>query len=182
VLAALGLGVGLIVQLMPLWFHLRFHVGEAFLGPWYGLTQVIELVILSAAAPLARRWGSVRFVVATQALGSLALLAMGFAPTVGIAIVLWIARGTFVSSSWPVQQAYVMDVVQPADRATAASVVNAAWSVASALTPPIGGYFLAAGLFTWPFLLGGACYAASLGTFYGLFRHVRGTGTAQKIA
>jgi MFS family permease len=182
VLSVLGLGVGLIVQLVPLWFHLRFHVGEAFLGPWYALAQLITLGALSVAMPLARRWGSVRFVVAAQALGSLCVVVMGLAPGVGAAIVLWIARGAFVSASWPVQQAYVMDVVEPADRATAASFVNAAWSVASALTPPLGGFFLAAGLFTWPFLLGGVCYAVSLGIFYGFFHQVYGVETAQNIA
>lgn len=182
VLALLGLGLGLIIQLLPLWFHLRFHVGEAFLGPWYAVAQVVDLVTLSMAAPLAHRWGAVRFVVIAQALGSLALIGMGFVPGVGAAVILWIARGTFVSASWPIQQAYVMDVVDPADRATAASFVNAAWSVAGALTPPLGGYFLAAGRFTWPFLLGGACYAVSLTAFYGLFKHVRGWETAQKIA
>ena len=182
VLGVLGLGLGLIIQLLPLWFHLRFHVTEAFLGPWYAASQVVDLVALLVAVPLARRWGRVRFVVVAQALGSLTLVAMGVVPTVGFAVVLWIARGTFLSASWSVQQAYVMDVVEPADRATAASFVNAAWSVASALTPPLGGFFLAAGLFTWPFLLGGVCYAVSLAVFYGFFHQIHGVETAQKIA
>lgn len=182
VLGMLGLGLGLIIQLLPLWFHLRFHVTEAFLGPWYAAAQVVDLAALLVAAPLARRWGRVQFVVIAQALGSLALVAMGFVPNIGTAVVLWIARGTFLSASWPVQQAYVMDVVQPSDRATAASFVNAAWSIASALTPPIGGFFLAAGLFTWPFLLGGVCYAISLSVFYWYFHHVHGVGVTKKIA
>lgn len=182
VLGLLGLGIGMIIQLLPLWFDLRFHVGESFLGPWYAAGQVADLVTLLVAAPLARRWGPVRLVVITQALGSLVLVGMGFAPGVGAAIALWIARGAFVSAAWPVQQAYVMDVVDPADRATGASAVNAAWSVSSALTPPAGGYFLAAGLYTWPFLIGGVFYAASLCLFYGLFRRIRATETAQKIA
>lgn len=181
-LAFLGFAVGLVVQLVPLWFHLRFHVGEAFLGPWYAASQVVDLAVLTVATPLARRWGAVRFVAGLQGLGALTMVAMGLAPGVGIAIALWIARGAFVSTSWPVQQAYVMDVVDPDDRASAASFVNAAWSVASALMPPLGGYFLAAGLYSWPFLVGATCYAVAVALFYGCFHTIRGATTVKKIA
>jgi MFS family permease len=172
-LGTLGLGLGFIVQLLPLWFHLRFHVSEAFLGPWYGLMQVLALGTLALATPLSRRLGAVPFVVLTQGMGSAFLILMAFAPAVSVAIVLWLCRTVIMDASWPVQQAYIMGVVQPDERASASSLSYAAWSIASALTPPVGGALLGAHLYTVPFLLGGVCYAVSIGIFSWFFHSVR---------
>jgi MFS family permease len=171
-LGSLGLGLGFIVQLLPLWFHLRFHVGEDFLGPPYGAGQVLALAALALATPLSRRMGAVPFVVLTQTLASLTLVLMAFVPTVSLAVVLWILRPVMMNSSWPVQQAYIMGVVDPGERASASSLTYGAWSIASALTPPIGGALLAAHLYSVPFLLGAVCYAIAIGVFYACFRNV----------
>ena len=41
-LGLFGLGLGVAVQLLPLWFALRFGVDEAALGPWYAVGQVLR--------------------------------------------------------------------------------------------------------------------------------------------
>jgi MFS family permease len=172
-LGTLGLGLGFIVQLLPLWFHLRFHVSEAFLGPWYGLAQLLALGSLALATPVSRRMGAVPFVILTQGASSLVLVLMAFSPTVSIAVTLWLCRTIVMNPSWPIQQAYIMGVVEPGERASAASLTYAAWSIAGALTPPIGGALLGMHLYTVPFLLGAICYAIAIGIFYWFFHGVR---------
>lgn len=172
-LGCLGLGLGFIVQLLPLWFHLRFGVSEGFLGPWYGTAQVLALGSLALAPPLTRRFGAVPFVVVSQSLASACLVVMAFAPAVSVAVGLWLCRTFVMNASWPVQQAYIMDVVDPAERASASSMTYAAWSVASALTPPIGGALLGVHLYTVPFLLGALCYVVAISFFYWRFHAVR---------
>src|SRR5438132_1342280 len=41
-LGLFGLGLGVAVQLLPLWFKLRFGADEAILGPWYAAAQVLS--------------------------------------------------------------------------------------------------------------------------------------------
>jgi MFS family permease len=175
-LGLLGLALGFIVQLLPLWFHLRFHVGEAFVGPWYGASQLLALGVLAVAAPLSARLGVVRYVVLTQGFSMVALLLIGFSPLPAIAGVFMILRTLGMNGSWPVQQAYIQDIVEPDERATAASLTYACWSVASALTPPIGGFLLSAHHYTAPFVLAGICYVGAIAVFQRCFRDVLPTG------
>jgi MFS family permease len=172
-LGSIGLGTGCIVQLLPLWFHLRFHVSEAFLGPWYAAAQILAFACLVFATPISRRLGPVPFVVLTQGGGSVLLMLAAFMPTAPLAALLWVFRTGLLNSSWPVQQAYMMNIVEPDERATAASLSYACWSVASALTPPLGGALLAGGRYTLPFVIGGGCYALAIGLFYVFFHAIR---------
>ena len=171
-LGMLGLGLGFIVQLLPLWFHLQFHVSEAFLGPWFGVAQILALGSLALAAPVSRTMGPVPFVVLTQGLASAVLVLMAFAPGASVAAMLWVCRTIVMNASWPVQQSYIMGVVEPSERASASSLTYAAWSITGALTPPIGGALLGAHLYTVPFLLGAVCYAIAIGIFYWFFHAV----------
>jgi MFS family permease len=106
---------------------------------------------------------------------------MAFSPNSSVAIALWICRTFVMNSSWPVQQAYIIGVVAPAERATASSLTYAAWSIAGALTPPIGGALLGAHRYALPFLLGAVCYVAGLGAFYAFFRNIRTDATPRSL-
>jgi MFS family permease len=55
----------------------------------------------------------------------------------------------------PARQSYVMAVVPPEERAAAASVTNVPRSLATALTPVLGGWMLEHSTFGWPLICGG---------------------------
>jgi MFS family permease len=118
-------------------------------------------------------------ILLAQGLGSLLLVVMGFAPVAELAGGLWIARTIAMNSSWPVQQAYIMGIVEPSERSTASSLTYACWSIAAALTPPIGGLLLATHHFTAPFVLGGVCYVVAMAVFYWNFRAVHPARSTQ---
>jgi predicted MFS family arabinose efflux permease len=55
----------------------------------------------------------------------------------------------------PARQALVMRLVEPDERAAAASVTNVPRSMASALTPALAGAMLDRTAFGWPLVIGG---------------------------
>src|SRR5688572_13780254 len=59
----LGFGLGIAVQLLPLWFGLRFGVNEADLGPWYAAAQLLSLGTVFVIPFLERRLGGPRTVL-----------------------------------------------------------------------------------------------------------------------
>src|SRR4029453_11075238 len=59
----LGFGLGIAVQLLPLWFGLRFGVTEADLGPWYAVTQLVSLGTVLIVPYLERTLGGPRTVL-----------------------------------------------------------------------------------------------------------------------
>jgi MFS family permease len=169
VLGALGLGLGFVTQLLPLWFFLRFHADEAALGPWYALAEALAVVGTLLAPRIARWLGSVGSVVALQGSSAALLLAMAVAPLFPVAALLLVGRQMAMNSSWPIQQAYAMTVVEPNERATASSVAYGTWGLASSVTPALGGYWLHANNFVLPFIAGTACYGLSVCLFWAFF-------------
>ena len=163
-----GLGLGIAVQLLPLWFKLRFGTDEAVLGPWYAVAQILSLSSVVLSPWLDRRLGSGLSIMLVHIGGALALLAMAVvAPVFEIAAVAFVFRNALANLGWPLQQALLMGRVVPDERATAAGVGFAVWGLANAIGPSIAGILIQNGSLELPLILGAVAYAAG-GLAFGL--------------
>ncbi|HEY3063936.1 MAG TPA: MFS transporter [Chloroflexota bacterium] len=158
-LGMFGLGLGIAVQLLPLWFKLRFGVDEAALGPWYAAAQAFSLGSVVVSPWLDRRLGSAGGVVLVQVLGSLCLVWIALiAPTFELAILAFLARNVLANLAWPLQQALLMARAAPEERASAAGVGFSIWGLTNALGPAIGGALMQSGSLVLPVMLGAVAY------------------------
>lgn len=163
----LGFGLGVAVQLMPLWLNLRFGVSEADLAPWYAVAQLSSIASVAIVPWLDRRFGASRSVLGMQ-LGSGAMLALiVLAPVFSLAASLFLVRSFLTNISWPFQQSLLMGAVEPRERASAAGIGFAVWGFANALGPGLAGILLATGVLALPILAGAAAYAAA-GLVFGI--------------
>jgi MFS family permease len=172
-MALIGLGLGFAVQMLPLWFYLKFNASGDALGPWYAVAELLSTVAVLGMPRLAQRWGAIRSVVALQVASAVALAAMVAAPAAWVAALLMVARTTLLNVTWPVQQSYMMGIVAPRERGAVSSVTYAAWGLASAFSPIAAGAWIDQGLLSLPVLAGAACYAASAFVLLGFFRRQR---------
>lgn len=163
----LGFGLGVAVQLMPLWLNLRFGIGEADLAPWYTAAQLASIASVGVVPWMDRRFGATRSVLGMQVVSGLALAAMVGAPVFWIAGVLFLSRSFLTNISWPFQQSLLMGAVEPRERGAAAGIGFAVWGVANALGPGIGGYLLGTGILALPILAGAIAYSAA-GIVFGI--------------
>jgi len=163
-----GLGLGIAVQLLPLWFKLRFGTDEAALGPWYAVAQVVSLTSIFISPWLDRHFGSGLAIMFVHIGGALSLLAMALvAPVFEIAAVAFVFRNALANFGWPLQQALLMGRVVPEERATAAGVGFAVWGLANAIGPAIAGVLIQAGSLALPLVLGAVAYVGG-GLGFGL--------------
>jgi MFS family permease len=130
-----SLGGGfLTAALISYWFFRRFGAGEEVLAPVFFAARVLNGISYLLAEGLARRIGLLNTMVFTHLPSSFFLLAVPFAPTLSIAIALFLAREILVEMDVPTRQSYLLAVVSPAERTFAASMValtrNTAWAVA----------------------------------------------------
>src|SRR5438477_7508917 len=88
------------------------------------------------------------------------LVLVPFAPNLGIAIALLLARSALSQMDVPTRTSYVMAVVRPEERAAAASVTAVPRSLASALSPLLAGYLFSLSIFGWPLVIGGVLKGA----------------------
>ena len=94
-------------------------------------------------------------------------------PNVELAVACLLARALLSQMDVPARTSYVMAVVDPEERAAAASVTNVPRSLASALPPLLAGWMLAQTSFGWPLIIGGTLKAAYDLALLRLFHDVR---------
>ena len=154
----LGFGLGIAVQLLPLWFGLRFGVDEADLGPWYAATQLLSLGTVLVIPFLERRLGGPRTVMLALFASGTCLALIVLAPVFMVAALLFVLRGFFTNLSWPFHQSLLMAATVPEERATAVGSGFAVWGLTNALGPLASGALLGAGVFVLPLLIGSLMY------------------------
>jgi MFS family permease len=157
-------GSGFLVQsLFALWLFRRFGLSLPTAGAFFFWTGALSAVSQLAAPWLARRIGLIRTMVFTHIPANLCVVAVAFAPDVGVAFALLAVRALLSNMDVPARTSYVMAIVTPAERAAAAGVTNVPRSLASAFSPALAGLMFSLSPFAWPLVIGG-----SLKTLYDL--------------
>jgi MFS family permease len=178
VLAALfsldAFGGGFIVQsLLALWLFKRFGLTLAEAGTFFFWSGVLAAFSYLAAARIARRIGLINTMVFTHLPSNLLLIAVPFAPSLWLAMLLLLLRAALSSMDVPARTSYVMAVVTPPERAAAASVTSVPRSLAAAAAPSLAGYLLLLSPFGWSLVAAGALKAIYDLLLLAMFRHRR---------
>ena len=156
-----SLGGGFVIQTMLiLWLHERWGMSAASAGLLFSVASLLAAFSMLAAPRLANRIGLVNTMVFTHLPANIFLMITPFMPTLQLAILTLMLRWSLSSMDVPARTAYVMSVVEPDERAAAASVTNVPRSLASAVSPVIAGQLLSMTAFGWPLLVGGGLKAA----------------------
>jgi MFS family permease len=159
--------------LLALWLFERFELSLTAAGAFFFWTGLLSAVSQLAAAPLARRIGLVNTMVFTHLPANLCLVAAAFAPTLPTALALLLVRSALSQMDVPARSAYVMSVVTPEERPAAASFTAVPRSLASALSPSLGGALFAAGAMAAPLVLCGLLKSVYDLALLAMFRKVR---------
>jgi MFS family permease len=136
-----SLGGGfLTTALIAYYFYRRFGVDEAVLAPFFFAARLLNAASYLLAARLARRIGLVNTMVFTHLPSSLILLLVPFAPSLGLAMALFLVRELLVEMDVPTRQSYLLAVVPPEHRTFGASLAALARNTAYAISPGIAGW------------------------------------------
>lgn len=168
-LGLVGLGLGFVIELLPLWFNLKYGVSGDFLSVWYAISNALSLLTVYIVPKLTQRFGTARALMLTQGVGTFFLLAMIVAPTAFLAALLFVIRQFLMNLSWPVQQTHLQDVVVPEERGAGNSLAFGTWGLANSLSPTLGGEWLRQGFLSLPLLAASASYLLSVALFYAFF-------------
>jgi MFS family permease len=150
-------GGGFVLQaFIVYWFRVRFDASPELLGLAFFGVGILQSVSFLAAARLAGRIGLVNTMVFTHLPSNVLLAAIPFAPNLGLALCLLLARFALSQMDVPARQSYVVAVVDPDERTAAASATNATRTVAQAVSPALAGALLQSLALGAPFILAGA--------------------------
>ncbi len=158
----LGLGAGLFIPFMNVFFKIQFNTPDALLGTLFALGAVGMGMASLAGPPLAQRLGKVRMIVWTQALSIPFLLMMAFVPVLWVAALAFVMRYALMPMSAPIYSLFVMEHVAPEDRATVNGWSTMAWNLLFAGSAWLSGHLQLLWGFGPIFLVVCAVYSSSI--------------------
>jgi len=135
-------------------FTRRYGASPHTLAVLFFAIGLLQIVSFQLAVHVSARFGPLRTIVFSQLPSNLLLVGVAFAPTLTIAIALLLGRFFLSHMDVPTRQAYVVEIVEPAERAAAAAYTNAARYTTRPVAPLLSGLALGAGLGV-PFLAAG---------------------------
>ena len=147
---------GFVVQsLLALWLFERFDLSVSTAGVFFFCAGTLSAFSYPVAARLARRIGLINTMVFTHIPSSIFLILAAFSSNLYVALGLLLLRSALSQMDVPTRTSYVMAVVTPAERATAASVTAVPRSLASSISPTFAGVLLTTALPGLPLILCG---------------------------
>ena len=148
---------GFVVQsVLALWLFERYGLSVAQAGFIFFLAGIFTAFSFLVAARVAERFGLINTMVFTHLPSNILLILVALMPNVWLAVVMLLARQSLSQMDVPTRQSYVMAVVDPDERAAAASVTGVARSLASSGSPIIAGALLGVTTFGWPLIIAGS--------------------------
>jgi MFS family permease len=138
------------------WFHLRFGLEPATLGPIFFWANVLAGLSALLASRMATRFGLIRTMVWTHLPSNVLLILVPLMPTLPLAVAVLLARFSISQMDVPTRQSYVMAVVPPPERAAAGGITGVARTLGAAVSPSfVGLMFAAPSTINLPFFIAG---------------------------
>ena len=168
-----NLGSGLVGPLMSYWFFLRFGVELKSLGFMFFLSYFLAALSFLAAPMIARHIGVVRTMAFSHGAASFLNIILPLAPTFTVAAAITISRSFLAYLDNPLRSSFIMGIVKPEERGSAAGITTLSRQVPMAVSPTLAAYLMQSFSLNVPIFLGGFLQLVSDCAFYGLFRNVK---------
>lgn len=168
-----NLGAGLVGPLISYWFFRRFGVELKSLGFMFFLSYFFAALSFLAAPVLARYMGVVKTMAFSHGLASLIYLFLPLAPSFSIAAAMTVARSFLAYMDNPLRSSFIMGIVRPEDRGSAAGITTLSRHVPVAVSPTLSAYLMQAFSLSVPIFIGGFLQLFHDCVFYVLFRNVK---------
>jgi MFS family permease len=137
-------GGGFVVQsFAAYWFYLRFGVRPETLGIIFFWANVFAGISALVASRLASRIGLLRTMVATHLPSNVLLILVPLMPTLPLAVFVLLVRFSISQMDVPTRQSYLMTVVTPAERSSAAGITGVARTIGASVSPLLVGIMFA---------------------------------------
>ncbi len=171
--ALIGLGAGVAIPYVGLWFNQRFGTSLESIGWLFAVQQFIMGLGTFLLPLIADRLGSVKTIVSFNGSASILIAAMPFSPTFYVAALIYTVRTILMNIVNPIWNSFMMGFFRKEERSTAMALNNLSWTATFGVGQYLGGRLFDVSL-TWPFLITAVLYALSMAIFWGIFGRTKG--------
>lgn len=178
----IGLGSGLVVPYLNLYFTNRFSVSLSGMSLLIALGQIMTIVSMLIGPTLAAKVGSVKAVVIFQVMSLPFLLLTGFTNLLFIASLSFLFRQALMNAANPIHSAILVDRISDKRRGIANSLMQTSFMIGWATMGPVQSYLVTTYGTYWgyaiTFSITGCLYVISSLMYYVMFREPKPSATA----
>ena len=150
-----ALGGGFAVRsFVSFWFVNRFGVDLFGISGIFFAAQLLNVVSVALAAPVAKRVGLVNTMAFTQVAANLMFIGLAFSGNVWVAVMFFLLHEVCNDMDVPARQSYTMAIVPPESRTAMASLNNLGRNMAQTISPTLAGIIAQLAYLSAPFLVG----------------------------
>jgi MFS family permease len=135
-----SLGAGQLIPFLPLFIQSKFGLGLAEVNAIFGLTNLGTAVAILAQPAIARRFGRIGSIVLVQGASIPFLAILGASPFLFPVVIALAVRNSLMNAGSPIFDAFAMDRVSPAERATLSAGMTLLWSLGWVIAPLYYGF------------------------------------------
>ncbi|WP_336775861.1 MFS transporter [Paenibacillus sp. MMO-58] len=173
----IGIGSGLVIPYLNLYFTNRFEISLSGMSFLLSLGQVMTIFSMLIGPTLASRVGQVKAIVIFQTLSLPFLLITGFTNMLLVASVSFLFRQALMNAANPLLSATLMNRVSARSQSLANSVMQTAFMMGWATMGPVQSHIIASHGYYWgyaiTFSITGCLYVTASLLFLVLFREKR---------
>ncbi len=137
-----GLGAGMTIPFLNLYFKTRFDLSANNIGMLFALAQLFTIGGALVAPLLARRFGKIMSVIMSQVFSLPFLFILGISHYLPLAVAAFLIRNALMNMSAPISSSFSMESVHPDDRSITSGLLSLAWLFTWGITANIGGYLI----------------------------------------
>jgi len=168
-----GMGAGLVIPFMNLYFKIVFGLESDTIGIYFSILQIFMFVGMLCAPFLTQRFGMIKSIVFTELASIPFMLLLAITTDIRIAVAAFVLRGTLMNMNIPISSNFEMELVEDRNRPLTNAVSMLSWNAAWTLSAHFGGGIIEKYSFTLSFFITVGLYFFSAATYYMFFKDKR---------
>ena len=130
-----SLGAGQLIPFLNVFIQTKFSLDLAAINAVFAVSSLGTAAAILAQPALASRFGRIRSIVLVQGVSIPFLVVLGFSPVLWTVIAELTVRNSLMNAGSPIFDAFSMERVTPAERATLAAGMTMLWSLGWTIAP-----------------------------------------------
>ncbi|MGB3479762.1 MAG: MFS transporter [bacterium] len=165
-----GIGAGLSIPFLNLYFKNVFQTGTNYIGILYSGQQLLMITGLLIAPVIAEKIGKIKTVVVSQLVSIPFLVVLGLTTNLILAIIAFLIRAALMNMAQPLFTNFAMEKVKHDEQAFTNALLVIAWTAGWGASASVGGFLIERFSYTIPFLSTSVLYLISTVIIFAFFR------------
>ncbi len=164
-----GLGAGLIIPFLNLYFKTLFRQSAHEIGIYFAWLQIFMLAGILIGPVLAKKLGMIKTIVYTELASIPFMLILAFTTSLALAVSAFFIRGALMNMAQPISTHFAMEAVGEKEHPLINSLIALAWTLSWVFSAGLGGKLIELYSFAPPLIVAAGLYIFSAALYYSFF-------------